>query len=1178
LPGINPLDTVVLADFNGDEELDAVQVGSYGFRVYLGLGTGSLAPGVLYSTTSSLNGATAGDFNGDGKPDLAIASFNSHGVWVFLNDGAGGFAPGSLNLVGSDPSYVAVGDFNEDGKADLAVTDLANGGMLSTLLGQGDGTFVAGTSSPAGPNPATLVVGDLDADGHLDVVVGAYTATPWHTVSVLRGLGNGGFAATAYYDVGGWDYPSFPALGDFNEDGKLDLAVGVGAGISTLLGDGLGGFGSPTVHGTDYPGWIAAADFDLDGHLDLAAASASGVLLLSGAGDGSFGSPQYHSGVTAGVLSVGDLNGDGRPDLAVVGSDGLSILRGDGAAGFDQPATLPAGIYPGPVAVADINLDGNQDFAVSDTISGVVDARLGDGLGGFGPANTIYSTAGAGPTDLLSADFNHDGAPDLAVGTTTGVAILLSVAGGGSVPLITNVGSGVGRLAAGDFDEDGNVDLFVTVGTGLAFLRGDGAGGFDSPLLLPYQLSAIVAGDFNGDTHLDLAGVGPNGSEGVVRVFRGDGSGALGPPTEYPYALFQTTSLAAGDIDGDGLVDLVVATLGNTQTSNPGSVWVLRGDAQATLDPPLAVGFGFTTDLALQDLDGDGRLDLVQKLWEGNVLMRRGTGATGFWDVAGSVFAAPTTTSVYRTSLAAGDFNRDGRPDLVLAGGYARVVTLLLNTTCAARRLGVRRQVSSCNTPEVAFPTQPEVGVYDDAGSLACAATTLTASLLAGAGTPEAVLRGPLTVTATAGIASYANLSVDLPGHGYRLGFQNPSAGATRSRTFSQGLSVAIVGQGSICVGGSASYDTGGGYDSYAWQLDGNPLSTAPTVSLIDPPAGSHLLEVAVGADGCAASAARPLTVGDLTSVVVSSGGSTNVCTQCTGGTVAVADSGGGVPAHQWGFRTVTGGPISSLGGETGDSYQIEGVDFPGSGSYLLVETTAPQCGPMTVSNELPLTVADLPYALSRNELVHGSREVRDLASAAGYRIGQAPRSSWELTADGVTGDAAPLLLDRMAPDGTTVLQSATTTGPGSTFSLSWENAGPGRNDEERIRVEGACTPACDGNDQFRIRARETTATVPRFNDSGSQVTVLLLQNTVEATVNGHVWFYDSAGTLQASRAFSIESRGSLALDTSAVVPGVGGTLTVSHDGGYGALRGKAVALEPVTGFTFDTEIQYRPR
>ena len=220
--------------------------------------------------------------------------------------------------------------------------------------------------------------------------------------------------------------------------------------------------------------------------------------------------------------------------------------------------------------------------------------------------------------------------------------------------------------------------------------------------------------------------------------------------------------------------------------------------------------------------------------------------------------------------------------------------------------------------------------------------------------------------------------------------------------------------------------------------------------------------------------------------------------------------------------------------------------------------------------------------SLSTHELTHGWRTRQDLAPQGTdyFRLGQAPRSSYEVVAEGLSGDVLPFALERLAADNQTVLQAAAPDAPGASFSLRFENASAAAITNQHVRARGGCGPACGPGDAYGLRAFETTARVPRFNNSSTQATVLVLENTGADATSGNVWFWSASGALLGSRGFNLGPRGTLALNT-ATVPGASGqsgSLTVSHDGRYGALAGKAVSVEPATGFTFDTPLLPRPR
>jgi autotransporter-associated beta strand protein len=345
---------------------------------------GIFVSGATHPTGYSPYSVTVGDFNGDGKPDLAVANEGSHNVAVLLGNGAGGFAaPTTFTSGGSSPYSVTVGDFNGDGKPDLAVANLGSNNV-AVLLGNGAGGFAAPTTfASGGSQPMSVTVGDFNGDGKPDLAVANFGS---HNVAVLLGNGAGGFAAPTTFASGG-SQPMSVTVGDFNGDGKPDLAVAnFGShNVAVLLGNGAGGFAAPTTFasGGDYP-----------------------------------------SSVT-----VGDFNGDGKPDLAVAnaGSHNVAVLLGNGAGGFAAPTTFASGGYsPSSVTVGDFNGDGKPDLTVANYNSNNVAVLLGNGAGGFA-APTTFASGGSQPMSVTVGDFNGDGKPDLAVANegSHNVAVLL---------------------------------------------------------------------------------------------------------------------------------------------------------------------------------------------------------------------------------------------------------------------------------------------------------------------------------------------------------------------------------------------------------------------------------------------------------------------------------------------------------------------------------------------------------------------------------------------------------------------------------------------------------------------------------------------------------------------------------------------------------------------------------
>ncbi len=337
------------------------------------------------STVSAVNtgnftySVVTGDFNGDGYLDLAVAnpgaepgtSTTAQGTVAILPGSYGGF--GGVfgeTTTGLVTAGLVVGDFNGDGKLDLAASNLGSN-TISVLIGKGDFFFQNTTEIETAANPAVLVTGDFNGDQKLDLAVSNYGA---NSVSVFLGTGNGTFGPKADFAVE--VNPVGLVAADLNGDNKLDLAAACVENdkITILLGDGTGKFGkrNDLATSTD-PLWILSADFNGDQKTDLATMGETTVSIFLGKGDGSFFPKRDQpasSGETLGNFAAVDLDLDGNLDLVLTNSSSstLSLLTGDGRGGFSGRrgrVPLLSASKPQGIAVGDLNADGKPDLAVA---------------------------------------------------------------------------------------------------------------------------------------------------------------------------------------------------------------------------------------------------------------------------------------------------------------------------------------------------------------------------------------------------------------------------------------------------------------------------------------------------------------------------------------------------------------------------------------------------------------------------------------------------------------------------------------------------------------------------------------------------------------------------------------------------------------------------------------------
>jgi len=662
----------------------------------------------------------AGDFNGDGKLDLAVANLGANTVSIFLGRIDGSFGPKVDYATGLQPSSLATGDFNGDGNLDIVVTNenciaiphissfSCGPGSISILLGNGDGTFQPEVEYATGTAPVFVTASDLNGDGKLDLVVANYQDK---TLSILLGNGDGSFQV--HIDSSTPAAPLFALIADFNHDGKPDIAAGTIAGVSVWLGNGDGTLQKQIdfqLRNQDGAISLAAADFNGDGNRDLAVSGGStGTSIFLGNGDGTFTfqSIVYSSG--GGAIIAADFNKDGKSDLGVVDTfalnpelNSVTILLGNGDGTFQAPSSYAMGAYPAAIVAGDFNGDSQPDLAIANAncplgigpnfaftscTAGSVTVLLGEGQGLFGGTPVGASAAGIAPVFLLPVDLNGDGKPDVVVvnqGDDT-VSVLLGNGDGTFKPQTTYpTGHFPASVQAGDFNGDGKMDLAVVdqvcattanscSAGAVSILLGKGDGTFlpRTDFTVGLTPDTVVVGDFNGDGKLDLA-VGNNGLQlgNTVSVLLGNGDGTFRTPVNYTVA-GAPLAMVVGDFNKDGKLDLAVNTP-IAPSNGIGTVSILLGVGDGTFKPRIDFTGGGNSVIAVGDFNDDGIPDLATGVASGNgfsVFLNNGDGT---FRAGGRGGANPLAYGILG-SLALGDFNADGKLDVAASADTPRL-------------------------------------------------------------------------------------------------------------------------------------------------------------------------------------------------------------------------------------------------------------------------------------------------------------------------------------------------------------------------------------------------------------------------------------------------------------------------------------------------------------------------
>ncbi len=612
-----------IADFDGDGKMDIALVFNGGTNVVV-LKNNSNGPGVVAFTSGislaagiAVRSIGTGDLDGDGKPDIAVSSNSSLLAKVFRNTSNSDLSfesSVSVSLPVNGGWALKVADIDGDGKSDISIASATSSYILvlrNASSGPGNMLFAPASQIYTGQGLYAIAADDLDGDGKLDLAVGS----DFNVVYALRNTSSIGaisFSLRTEFGVGQNPRGVFPS--DFDGDGKIDLvtANSNGSSVSFLRNSTISNgqiefesrFGMSMDLPAESPRGSSLVDLDLDGRLDVVTANYSDNFTVFRNAGSAVGVTKFDRGIqfTAPVASrpfsvaADDLDNDGRKDV-VVGNDNsndisiyLNMTATPGSIAFSAPVNFPVGGRPEFVAVADINNDDKPDLITinrgTNNISILKNTGSAPGNLSFDPQITL--PVNSEPSSAAVADFDGDGRVDIAVSNFVGT----------TVSIFRNATTGPEVV---QFDP--KIDLTANSN--------------------PYS---VIAGDFDGDGRIDFAVSNRINNTSIISVFR-NVSPAVGaiqfaPKLDLVVAVnTQFTPIAisvlAADLQHDGKLDLIannttnrtLSILRNTERS-PGNIGFL-----APIETDLTMA---TSSIASGDLNNDGSVDIVSANYNSN--------------------------------------------------------------------------------------------------------------------------------------------------------------------------------------------------------------------------------------------------------------------------------------------------------------------------------------------------------------------------------------------------------------------------------------------------------------------------------------------------------------------------------------------------------------------------------
>lgn len=629
---------VVAEDLDGDFDLDlALCVGGYGtsgqsVAVFLNTGGGVFGPQQTYACGVGPTGLVVFDADRDGDLDLATAnwSWNESDVSVLYNDGLGMFGVrADFPIPGTQPYKLSAGDVNGDLWPDLVVSVRGGSPAFARLLNNQSGGFGAPTTFPSLQGNINEVPGielaDVDLDGDLDVLYSAGASVGlFGSIALYRNSGVGSFGVPESFAVNIGSAGDF-AVGDVTGDGRPDvLCVGHSNkyGFSVLPSTAAGFGASYTLRAGEMARSIDLGDVDGDGDLDVSVSN-SGSLTVS-IHRNTVGAlalpPSVGVGAFCNGIATADIDHDGDRDVVTTDTR-IWALFNNGAGALTpsfQNANLGSLKFP---RLADLDGDGWEDLLVVTNTVLYARSEAAAAPGYFGPLTTLSSALGS-VSNFAVDDLDGDGDLDVCGTVLTGanrVVIAMNQGAfnfGAPIFLSSTTVQGGSTLVTGDFDGDGDKDIVYGNGQAVAW-RNLGGGNFSGPILsaAPGGLLRMVAGDFNGDGVLDLAGVNYdyNGMGENMLTLRGAGNLSFDTPRTH-YGMFSlqyggVTSIATLDANRDGALDIVCGAYG----AHDVALFVNSGSG--LFGPPTGYGVdGVVSALGVADLDGDGNSEVLANI------------------------------------------------------------------------------------------------------------------------------------------------------------------------------------------------------------------------------------------------------------------------------------------------------------------------------------------------------------------------------------------------------------------------------------------------------------------------------------------------------------------------------------------------------------------------------------